>query len=83
MHVPANDTDMKTHVEDYLNDGSTRLYNCEEGCKKMTEKMIKLNITNTAESQFITVVLNRGINTLHGYKFLNNRVDASKDIYLR
>ena len=83
MHVPANDTDMKTHVEDYLNEGSTRLYNCEEGCKKMTEKMIKLNITNTAESQFITVVLNRGIHTLDGYKFLNNRVDASKDIYLR
>ena len=83
MQCPSDDSDLRAEVEDYLNGSSSRLYKCEEVCKRLREKTISLKITNTAESQLLTVVLTRGIETLDGYKFLDNRVDATKDIFLR
>ena len=83
MTVPPDGTALKTQVEDYLNEGLTRLYNCEDGCKKVSQKIRKMTLTSSAEARFIIVVLSRGIESLDGYTFLKNRTTATDDLSLR
>ena len=83
MTVPADGTALKIQVEDYLNEGSTMIYNCEDGCRKMTKKIKKMTFTSAAEAKFILVVLSRGFDTLNGYTFLKNKTPATENISLR
>ena len=81
--IPPDGTALKTQVEDYLNEGLTMLYNCEDGCKRITQKTRKMTLTSCAEARFIIVVLSRGIESLDGYTFLKNRIPATDDLSLR
>ena len=83
MTVPPDGTALKTQVEDYLNEGLTMLYNCEDGCKKISQKIRKMTLTSSDEARFIIVVLSRGIETLDGYTFLKNKTPATEDLSLR
>ena len=81
--VPPDGTALKIQVEDYLNEGSTMIYNCEDGCKRMSQKIKKMTLTSAAEARFIIVVLSRGFDSLDGYTFLKNRTPATEDLSLR
>ena len=83
MEVPPDGSDLKAQVENYLNDGLPRLYNCEEGCKELRQKTIRMTVTNIQETEYLTIVLSRGIETMDGYKFLKHRNNVAKDISIR
>ena len=83
MSVPPDGTALKMQMEDYLNEGTTMIYNCEDGCKKMSQKIKKMTLTCAAEAKFIVVVLSRGFDSMDGYTFLKNRNPATEDISVR
>ena len=83
LQVPPDGSDLKTYLEDYLNEGSTFLYFCEEGCKKMSQKTRRTTLSSSEESEFLPVILTRGMETDDGYQFSRNRVSADKDITVR
>ena len=83
MTVPPDGTALKLQVEEYLNEGLTRLYNCEDGCKRMSQKIRKMTLTSAAETNFITVVLSRGFESLDGFTFLRNKTPATEEISVR
>ena len=84
MQVPPDESDLKSQMENYLNEGSEREYKCEEVCKKMVKKTRMMNLTNADESEYITVLLSRGVDRGgFQYHFSRNRVISDKDISLR
>ena len=83
MPVPPNDSDLKDYVEDYLNEGSTLGYFCNEGCKKFSEKTLWTTLTSGIRAKFLIIVLTRGIETLDGYHLVTNKITATNDISVR
>ena len=82
MQVPPDGSDLKSQLENYLNEGSDREYKCEEVCKKNVEKTRMMNLTNADESEFLTVLLSRGVD-IGGYQLSRNRIISDKDVSLR
>ena len=70
-------------VEDYLNEGATQPYFCEEGCNQMSQKIRRMAITSVDEVEFLTVILTRALDTLDGYQFVRNKITATSDINIR
>ena len=83
LDVPPDGSDLKIHVENFLNDEWSNLYLCEENCKKLTQKHKKIMLTSAAEAEILTVFLSRTMQTLDWYKFVKNRVNATSDILIR
>ena len=83
LDVPPDGSDLKIHVENYLNEGWSNLYFCEENCKKLTQKHKKIMLTCAAEAEFLTVFLSRTLETIEGYKFVRNQVNATSNINIR
>ena len=83
MEVPRDGTDLKEQVENYLNGGIERIFNCEEGCKKLSQKTMRMTVNNVLETEYLTIVLSRGVETMDGYEFSPNRNNASKNISIR
>ena len=83
LNVPPDGSDLKIHVENFLNDEWSNLYLCEENCKKLTQKHKKIMLTSAAEAQFLTVFLSRTLETMDGYKFVKNQVNVTSDINIR
>ena len=83
MTVPPNDSDMKDYVEDYLNEGLTMGYFCDEGCKKFSDKTKRTTLSSGINAKYLIVILTRGIETLDGYHLVTNKVTATSDISLR
>ena len=42
-----------------------------------------MTVTNIQETEYLTIVLSRGIETMDGFKFSKNRNDVAKDISIR
>ena len=83
VEVPRDGSDLKEQVENYLNDGIERVFNCEEGCKKLSQKRMRMTVNNILETEYLIIVLSRGVMTMDGYQFSQNRNNASKNISIR
>ena len=83
MDVPPDGSDLKINVENFLNDGWSGLYFCEEECKRLTQKHKKIMLTCAAEAEFLIVFLSRTLHTMDGYKFVKNQINATSDINIR
>ena len=83
MEVPPDGSGLKAQVENYLNDGLPRLYNCEEECKELRQKIMRMTVTNIQETEYLTIVLSRGVQTMDGYKFSKHRNNVAEAISIR
>ena len=81
--VPPDGTDLKIQVENYLNEGATQPYFCEEGCRQRSQQIRRMAISSVDELEFLTVILTRAQDTLDGYQFVRNRITATSDINIR
>ena len=83
MEVPPDGTDLKMQVENYLNEGETQPYFCEEGCRQRSQQIRRMAISSVDELEFLTVILTRALDTQDGYQFVRNRITATSDINIR
>ena len=83
MPVPPNHSYLSTHIEDYFNERSTFGCYCDNGCKSFSRKEKWISITNTDEMKFLIVILTRGIETLDGFRLVQNKIASTEDINIR
>ena len=56
---------------------------CESSCKKVVQKEKRMRISNVKETEFITVILTRTMETEDGYKFNTNKIESTNDLFIR
>ena len=83
MPVPPSNSDLKGYIEDFLNEGSELEYQCQEGCNDLTKKIKQTSITNLEEAKFITIILTRGIETMDGFRLVNNKIKSTDNVNIR
>ena len=83
LPVPEDDSRLKDHVEDFLNEGSKVDVFCSDGCNKKLQKTKKNQIVDCDEAKFLVIILSRGQHTASGYQFSRNRVKATDELCIR
>ena len=56
---------------------------CEDACQKLCQKEQRSRITNSIETEFLTIILTRAVETLEGKTFLKNEIISTNDVYIR
>ena len=82
IEVPPDNSHLNNSVEEMLNISELFAMNCEN-CKKLVQKEKRLQLTSASESEFITVILRRTVETLDGYELNKNRTICTDDVFIR
>ena len=80
---PAPGSNLKSCIENLLNEGSKNTIMCEEKCKSMSEKMKRTSLTNSDEADFMIILLSRGIDNPNGFQMLETKTKATDIITIR
>ena len=83
LDVPQDGSSLDSCIEDYLCTSTLRGYKCEDGCQKFNQFERRTTVTNIEESEFIIILLARGVENLDGYHFNTNKTVATNDIFIR
>ena len=83
LSVPPNGSDLKTCIEELLNEGSNVGCYCEEGCNSFSLKVKRTSLTCSDEAKFLIIILTRGIESLDGYQLVNNQINSTDVINIR
>lgn len=83
LQVPLDNSNLNDLVEEYFNTSSSVGVFCENGCQSMVEAKKSSKVTRTAETEFITIILTRAIETLNGFQLNKNKVIPTNDILIR
>ena len=83
LPVPTDNSSLKAHVENYLNETSRTKVFCSDGCNKEKEKFQRVEIVNCDEAKFLIIILSRAMNTVQGSEFSTNNVDIMGNIFIR
>ena len=83
IDVPANNSCLSTYVSEYLNTSELVAKNCEDGCKKFVQAEKRSKITHISQTEFITVILRRGVEIVGGYRMIDNEVSPTENLYIR
>ena len=69
-------------VEEYFNIGELVAANCDV-CKNLVQVERKSKLKSISETEFIIIVLGRGIYTLDGYELVEHRTFPTNDVFIR
>ena len=81
--VPPNDTNLNDYIEEHLNTASLFGKFCEDGCQKFSEAEKSSKITLARETEYLMIILTRAVDTLDGFKFLENEITVTNEVYIR
>ena len=81
--VPPNGSSLKMYLEEFFNEGSAVLRECRDGCNAVSRKIQRTELHNSEEAKFLIVILTRGVQTLDGYKLINNKIDSTDIVNIR
>ena len=81
--VPEDNSNLNDKVEEHLNTSSLVSLHCENLCEKLVQAEKSSKLTSVAETEFLIVVLTRGVDTVDGFQIINNRTVATNDIFIR
>ena len=80
--VPPENSSLNLPIEEFLNNASLVGSSCDV-CKKKVQVEVKNQITNIKETEFITVILRRGVSALEGFTLNQSKVDSTADVFVR
>ena len=80
--VPPKNSSFNLPIEEFLNNASLVGSSCDV-CKKKVQVEIKNQIINIKETEFITVILRRGVSALEGFTLNQSKVDSTADVFVR
>ena len=83
LQVPSDESNLNDYVEDFFNRCTTVGRFCENECQKIVPAEKNSKVTNASETEFITVILTRAMETLDGYQLNKNRVNITNDVFIR
>ena len=83
LQVPPDNSSLNDYIEEFFNASSLVGVFCENGCQSMIEAEKSSKVTRTAETEFITVILTRAIETLDGFQLNKNKVIPTNDVFIR
>ena len=83
LEVPPDGSSLNEYVEEYFNASSPVDLFCENGCEKFVQAEKRSNLTRTAETDFLIVILTRAIETMDGYQLNLSEITCTKDVYIR
>ena len=83
LQVPPDSSNLNDYIEDYFNTSSMVGAFCENVCQQLVPSEKRSMMTLAAETDFITVVLTRAIETLDGFQLNRNRIRATNDVFIR
>ena len=83
LQVPSNDTNLNESVEEFFNSSTLVGLRCEEGCQQTVQAEKTSTITRASDAEFFIVILTRGVQTVEGFKLVENRVHATNDVFIR
>ena len=83
LQVPPDGSNLNDSIEEFFNASSLVGIFCENGCQQFVQAEKSSNISRTAETDFVIVILTRANETLDGYQLNSNKITATKDVYIR
>ena len=82
IEVPPDNTNLNEYVEEFFNISELQAMHCE-ACQNLVQKAKRSKLTLGSESEFIIVILNRGIETLDGFELVKNCTSPTNDVFIR
>ena len=82
IDVPPDDAHLNEYVEEFFNISDLVGVRCD-ACKKFVQKEKRSRLTLGSESEFLLIILTRGIKTVNGYQFVDNRTIATQNVFIR
>ena len=83
LDVPSNNSSLGNYVSEYLNTSDLVGMKCEDGCKQFVEVEKRSRISQSSETEFIIIILNRVMQTQEGYSLIDNKVSAIENVFIR
>ena len=83
LDVPEDNTSVNESIEFHLNASSLTEMFCEERCKEIVQVEQRCRIKSNSSSEFITILLSRPSENIHGYYLNNNRVIIKDRLFVR
>ena len=83
FEVPPENADLSEYLGYQYNTSELVGVKCESSCNKMVQKEKRMRISNVEETEFITVILTRTMDTEDGYKFNTNNIESTNDLLIR
>ena len=82
LDMPSAGSDLRSTVENYFNEPTLVSSYCEL-CNIIGQVEVKDQISSTEETDFITIILRRGVETLEGFEIQMNKLIANDDLFIR
>ena len=82
LDVPPSKANLGDYVSEYLNTSSLVGVKCDACCKEV-QKEKGSRLTSIKDTEFLTIILNRALQTLEGFKFVKNEVNSTTDVFIR
>ena len=73
---------MNQYVEEFFNISELVGVYCE-ACQKILQKEKRSKLSSGSETEFIIVILRRGIETLDGFELVKNSTNPTDDVFIR
>ena len=83
LQVSNRMSNLNELIEEYLNQSELVTLKCEDGCGKVVQKEKRTQLSSCIASKYIIVVLQRGIQTPHGFRVVKNRLTATGELFIR
>ena len=83
LQVPSDNSNLSDCIEEFFNSSSLVGVYCETSCGSLVQAEKSSKVTCTAETEFITVILTRAVETLDGFKINKNTTIATNDVLIR
>ena len=81
--VPQDNSNLNDKVEEHLNTSSLVGLHCENVCEKFVQVEKSTKLTSVAETDFLIVILTRGVETVDGFQMIKNRTIPTNDVFIR
>ena len=83
MPVPPANSRLNDYIEEYLNTCSLVGKFCADGCQNLVQAEKRSRLTLASEAEFFIIILTRAMETLDGYKLVENKTNATNDVFIR
>ena len=81
LYVPPDNSNLNDSVEEFFNIAELVGMKCDS-CKKFVQVQKQTKLTQGSASEFILIILTRGIGTQENYHFVNHRTKPLNDIFI-
>ena len=81
--VPENDSKLNEYLEEVFNQSDLVTKRCEDGCNRIVQARKQSQLICGKETNFITVILSRWIETDEGFDVNRSRITSTDEVFIR